>query len=107
MRKFIFSDSDISPACSSCSRNVEVLVAVWKLCRLRAARFKEDLKSEKKGKGSRRQVGFRRNDIGSKQDPPREIVSANKKAFYDLAESGRAHKRDGRYLAAKYSTFLP
>lgn len=50
-----------------------------------------------------------RNDIGSKQDPLREIVSANKKAFYDLAESGRAHKRDGRYLLAKYreSTFLP
>lgn len=32
---------------------------------------------------------------------------ANKKGFYGLAESGRAHKRDGRYLAAKYTTFLP
>jgi len=74
-------------------------------CRLRdCARFKGDLKSEKE---SRRQVAFRRNDIGSKQDPLREIVSTNKKAFYDLAESGRVHKRDGRYLAAKYSTFLP
>lgn len=69
-----------------------------------ATRFKGDLKFEKE---SRRQVGFYRNDIGSKQDPLREIVFANKKAFYDLAESGRAHKRGGRYLAAKYSTFLP
>lgn len=65
------------------------------------------LKGDLKSMESQRQVGFRRNDIGSKQDPLREIVSANKKAFYDLAESGRAHKRDGRYLAAKYSTFLP
>lgn len=32
---------------------------------------------------------------------------ANKKGFYGLAESGRTHKRDGRYLAAKYTIFLP
>lgn len=32
---------------------------------------------------------------------------ANKKGFYGLAESGRAHKRDGRYLPDKYTTFLP
>jgi hypothetical protein len=57
--------------------------------------------------GERGQIESRGDDIGSKQDPPREIVSASKKALYDLAESGKAHKRDGRYLAAKYSAFLP
>lgn len=37
------------------------------------------------------EVRFRKNDIGSKQDPLREIVSANKKAFYECLLSQAWH----------------